>query len=233
MLTIESAKAMLVAKKAFDSRGTLNGFSNRDHSATHYHLLSLVEMCETLDQVKNIGGIEQKLSYLHCSDSLVCVLHYYLSNLNNACDGNVDLATHQFEKDNSDGRGIIEFDCDQYVLSEMSGIRLMTLQLALMTVNRTSMPLIGQVLASCGRTWQDLYQLFLMRTLLAVFRIDHGYENGSYVKIWCGREDADHLKDLITELDGSENFCYDSVYSALSDRYLSSLISDRGNKHAH
>jgi hypothetical protein len=233
MLNIESTKAMFAAKKAFDSRETLNFFSNRYDSVTHYHLQSLIEMCETLDHARNIGGIEQKLSYFHCSDSLVCVLHYYLSNLNNTCHGNVDLAMHQFMEDNNDDFGIIEFDCDQYVLSEMSGFRLITLQLALMSVNRTSLPLIGQVLASCGRTWQDLHQLFLGKTLLAVFRIDHGYEDGSYVKIWSGREDSDHLNDLISELDGSEDFCYGSVYSALSDRYLSSLISDGGSKRVH
>ncbi|WP_369797778.1 hypothetical protein [Microbulbifer sp. HZ11] len=52
-------------------------------------------------------------------------------------------------------------------------------------------------------------------------RQDYGYKDGSYVKTWEGREDNEHLAEIVQSLDATaENFS-DQLYEALKRRYPS------------
>jgi len=54
---------------------------------------------------------------------------------------------------------------------------------------------------------------------LNFFRQDHGYQDGTYVKEWQGREDNEHLSELLETLESSAADFPDQVYEALSARY--------------
>jgi len=55
--------------------------------------------------------------------------------------------------------------------------------------------------------------------VLNFFRQDHGYKDGSYIKIWDSREDNEHLVEVLASLDsGNANFRED-VYRGLQQRY--------------
>ena len=41
----------------------------------------------------------------------------------------------------------------------------------------------------------------LEKNVLNFFRQDNGYKDGSYIKLWDGKEDNQHLVELTTELD--------------------------------
>jgi dimeric dUTPase (all-alpha-NTP-PPase superfamily) len=64
-----------------------------------------------------------------------------------------------------------------------------------------------------------LYTAYVGKNVLNFFRQDHGYKDGTYRKTWQGREDNEHLVELIDALDkGAEDFA-DRVYAALDRRY--------------
>ena len=64
-----------------------------------------------------------------------------------------------------------------------------------------------------------LYSAYVGKNVLNFFRQDNGYKEGTYVKNWAGREDNEHLVDLVATLDhGAEDFA-DQVYKALESRY--------------
>ena len=64
-----------------------------------------------------------------------------------------------------------------------------------------------------------LYSAYVGKNVLNFFRQDNGYKDGTYVKNWAGREDNEHLVELVASLDhGSEDFA-DRVYQALQQRY--------------
>ncbi|NBT30211.1 MAG: dUTP diphosphatase, partial [Gammaproteobacteria bacterium] len=48
---------------------------------------------------------------------------------------------------------------------------------------------------------------------------DHGYQEGTYVKLWQGREDNEHLSELLESLDDTDPEFPGAVYQALSARY--------------
>ena len=57
------------------------------------------------------------------------------------------------------------------------------------------------------------------KNVLNFFRQDHGYQEGTYVKLWQGREDNEHLSELLESLDDTDPGFPDAVYRALSARY--------------
>jgi dimeric dUTPase (all-alpha-NTP-PPase superfamily) len=64
-----------------------------------------------------------------------------------------------------------------------------------------------------------LYSAYVGKNVLNFFRQDHGYQEGTYHKTWAGREDNEHLVELIQALDTDAGDFAEQVYTALADRY--------------
>lgn len=67
----------------------------------------------------------------------------------------------------------------------------------------------------------ELYRMYIGKNTLNFFRQDHGYKDGSYHKTWQGREDNEHLAEIISTLDSSDTNFPKNVYQALETRYPS------------
>jgi dimeric dUTPase (all-alpha-NTP-PPase superfamily) len=66
-----------------------------------------------------------------------------------------------------------------------------------------------------------LYRSYVGKNVLNFFRQDHGYKDGSYIKVWQGREDNEHLVEVIRQLDSNASSFRDEVYQGLAARYPS------------
>ena len=67
--------------------------------------------------------------------------------------------------------------------------------------------------------FDQLYRLYVGKNVLNFFRQDHGYKDGSYLKVWQGREDNEHLAELLSSLDSESLNFKDQVYQGLQSRY--------------
>ena len=74
-------------------------------------------------------------------------------------------------------------------------------------------------MAMIDMDFEQLYRTYVGKNGLNFFRQDHGYQDGSYVKIWDGREDNEHLAELIASLDPTSASFRDEVYQGLAARY--------------
>lgn len=77
----------------------------------------------------------------------------------------------------------------------------------------------SRLLIGAGLTFADLYRSYVGKNVLNRFRQDHGYQAGTYEKIWQGLEDNEHLVQLLVELDIDSACFQDDVYQALAKRY--------------
>jgi len=77
----------------------------------------------------------------------------------------------------------------------------------------------ARLMVACGLSFDDLYRHYVGKNVLNFFRQDHGYKEGTYIKIWAGREDNEHLSEILTMLDAKLESYPDDVYSALQRRY--------------
>ncbi len=75
------------------------------------------------------------------------------------------------------------------------------------------------LMAASGLSFEQLYCMYVGKNVLNFFRQDHGYKDGSYVKIWDDREDNEHLSDLLVRLDPKQADFADAVYQGLAEAY--------------
>jgi dimeric dUTPase (all-alpha-NTP-PPase superfamily) len=82
-----------------------------------------------------------------------------------------------------------------------------------------SVSLFVRLLKGMEMTFEDLYSGYVGKNVLNFFRQDHGYQEGTYKKIWDGREDNEHLVELVAELDVSDAQFSAKLYQSLKTRY--------------
>ena len=82
-----------------------------------------------------------------------------------------------------------------------------------------SVPHFAVLMSACGLSPEELYRQYVGKNGLNFFRQDNGYKDGTYVKLWCGREDNEHLVEILETLDDAAADYPEAVYEALSNRY--------------
>ena len=113
------------------------------------------------------------------------------------------------------------------ILAEMASpdsiddIRLAIEAMAQSTIANRSMYFSGfaNIMRLIEMDFDQLYRIYVGKNVLNFFRQDHGYKEGSYIKIWQGREDNEHLAELLTQLDSDSAGFKDEVYRGLQSRY--------------
>ena len=67
--------------------------------------------------------------------------------------------------------------------------------------------------------FDDLYRTYVGKNVLNFFRQDHGYQQGHYQKIWQGREDNEHLAEILERLDPASLSFGEDIYRELAAAY--------------
>ncbi|MEM8766057.1 MAG: dUTP diphosphatase [Pseudomonadota bacterium] len=67
--------------------------------------------------------------------------------------------------------------------------------------------------------FEELFSLYVGKNVLNTFRQDHGYKSGDYHKLWDGREDNEHLVEVLNTLDCAPEDVPEQLYAALATRY--------------
>ena len=75
------------------------------------------------------------------------------------------------------------------------------------------------LLNSLPMGFDELFEMYVGKNVLNTFRQAHGYKTGNYVKVWSGREDNEHLMDLVRGLDPANDQFAADLYQALESRY--------------
>lgn len=82
-----------------------------------------------------------------------------------------------------------------------------------------SVALFADLMHAVGLDFDELYRHYVGKNVLNFFRQDHGYKDGTYQKQWHGREDNEHLMELLKELDAKAETYAENLYAALKRRY--------------
>ncbi len=72
------------------------------------------------------------------------------------------------------------------------------------------------VTAHLGLNLSTLYALYIGKNILNKFRQEHGYKDGSYIKVWNGQEDNVVMQTLLAN---NQNITPDELYQALTLAY--------------
>ena len=76
------------------------------------------------------------------------------------------------------------------------------------------------VMRALPMTFDDLYRGYVAKNVLNAFRQQHGYQDGSYRKLWHdGREDNEHLVEIVASLDADADSFVADLKAAIAARY--------------
>ncbi len=150
---------------------------------------------------------------------LVDIWHFTLSAI--LIDTRGDLPSAVAWLTGSDESDKIEFDSKSYILSELDLLAKLELLVGLSVSRRISLPLFTGLMHDCDMDWNEMYRQYVGKNVLNFFRQDHGYKEGSYIKVWSGREDNEHLVEIMSALDAASVDFRQSLYEHLAKRYQS------------
>lgn len=150
---------------------------------------------------------------------LVDIWHFILSAAIQSKHGNVGLARMDMQSELSLGKKTIQFDGRYHVLTQMTLLEKLDLLVGLAAARRTSLAVFESLLSDCGMDWTELFRQYLGKNVLNMFRQDHGYKSGGYIKIWHGREDNEHLVEVLGMADLAASDVRDVLYRSLQAKY--------------
>ena len=65
-------------------------------------------------------------------------------------------------------------------------------------------------------SFEQMYQIYMAKNVLNKFRQDHGYKEGTYIKVWNGKEDNVVMFEVIEQM---QSFSGDELYMSLKKTY--------------
>ena len=75
------------------------------------------------------------------------------------------------------------------------------------------------VLNAVPMSLDELFEKYVGKNVLNRFSQAHGYKEGRYEKVWHGREDNEHLSELLGELNPVSDSFEEELLDALERRY--------------
>ena len=152
---------------------------------------------------------------------LIDIWHFILSEilLRNQADQDKSLTALTDSLNDSSTQNVINFDDQHIFINELDLIAKFELLIALSVSRRIELALFASIMTDCEISWTELYCQYVGKNVLNMFRQDKGYKEGTYQKIWNGREDNEYLVEIIGSLDSSRSEFKDEVYAALESAY--------------
>lgn len=152
---------------------------------------------------------------------IVDIWHFILSELLIQTEDNQDLAAQTLLRVNSEEEASsrLKFDGRDYELKSLDLVSKLELLIGLSVARRVELGLFKSLMLDCELNWDSLFRQYVSKNVLNFFRQDNGYKEGTYRKTWHGREDNEHLVEIMVSMNAEDEQYPDMLYSALAERY--------------
>ena len=109
------------------------------------------------------------------------------------------------------------FDIDN--LDLLPDVELMRYLQAGACVDVVNVPIFLHLCLRFGLPESELMRLYVGKNILNTFRQNNGYKQGTYIKVWSGKEDNEYLTDIMSKLSLEDPDIETKVMTALEDAY--------------
>ena len=189
----------------------------------NWHRAIQVEAVEAIEHHGWKWWKKQNCDMAQLRMELVDIWHFILSTVIQNTRGSIRFSTIEMISELNLSQKSVQFDNQYYILAKMSLLEKLDLLVGLSAAKRTSLALFNSLLSDCGMSWVELFKQYTGKNVLNIFRQDYGYKAGTYIKIWNGREDNEHLVELLDIIDLSADNVHDELYRTLKSRYMLAL----------
>ena len=211
-MNAEAVKQRVLRMAALQERHNLEIHSDWREQGYEYYRAIWVECAELLEHYGWKWWKHQQPDLDQVRLEIVDIWHFGLSEM--LRDGRVDLPQAQVSGEVIEAlqarapESAIEFREAVERLAESS-----------LQTNGFDAQGFAALLTSLPMTLDELHGLYIGKNLLNSFRQAHGYADGRYVKIWQGREDNEHLMDVLGTLEPLQEDFEVKLKAELEARY--------------
>ncbi len=200
----------------------MNSKVNPEWVAAHnnWHRAIQVEGVEAIEHHGWKWWKKQPCDMAQLRMELVDIWHFMLSAVIEHKHGNLMLSKLDMLAELNLHQKSVQFDNQYYVLAQLSVLDKLDLLVGLAASKRTNLALFESLLLDCGMDWAALFKQYVGKNVLNMFRQDHGYKAGSYIKIWDGREDNEHLVEVLEVIELDAVNVREDLYNILKARYM-------------
>lgn len=204
-----------------DLQSKLNTLVDKDWISKRFPYLraAFVEAAEALDHYGWKWWKQQAPDIPQVQMEISDILHFYLSDILLDANGDVEVASRIFLVECNDVSTQVAIDGVSYDIEEVDVCTLFELIAAFSIMRRRSLSIFQVVMGRCGLDWASLYVGYVSKNVLNIFRQNNGYKNGTYLKFWGGREDNEHLHDIVQNLDSTSASFSQDIFAALQAKY--------------
>ena len=149
----------------------------------------------------------------------VDIWHFALSHILIEYQGDVTASAKSIAQQLTASVNELTFDGTDYEFTQQTLLDNLELMTGLAAAKRFNVSLFMTIIEQCEMSTDTLFEPYVGKNILNFFRQDYGYKTGTYIKEWNGREDNEHLVEVLAELDSTLDNYADAVYEQLSLRY--------------
>ncbi len=213
----QPTQAMLEAMLELQER--MNRKINPEWRTAGYEFLRavLVESVEALEHYGWKWWKRQDPNLEQLRIELIDIWHFLLSHYLVQAQGSVPQAGERIAADWQEPARVA-FDGVTYDLATQDRRGKLELLAGLSVARRPCLPLFAALLEDCGMDAERLYRDYVSKNVLNHFRQDNGYKSGEYRKTWEGREDNEHMAEILSRLAPSPSLA-DELYGELERTY--------------
>ena len=179
-------------------------------------------MVESVEAIEHHGWKwwkAQKMDLPQLQMELVDIWHFALSASIIDYNGDIIATASALSAQLAQSSAQVHFDGKDYQPEQQHLLDNLELMAGLCAAKRFSVPLFMRIVGQCEMTSDELFRQYVGKNILNFFRQDNGYKDGTYIKVWNGREDNEHLVDVLDALDINAEDYSELVYQGLTGRY--------------
>ncbi len=181
-----------------------------------YFRAALVESAEAIDHHGYKWWKNLKMNRDQLVLELVDVMHFYLSEIARFKNDPEQSRLYLLELWRKETSSIV-FDGKTYNLDDLSLIEILDLMTGLHASKRIEFSVFRAAMKGIDLPFEQLYRIYAGKNVLNLFRQRNGDKNGTYKKVWSGREDNEYLSDLMKEWTEDEGM--DVLYDRINESY--------------
>ncbi len=217
MLSDQQAKTMLSLQSAMNTKVDPNWVAAR----YPYLRAVVIEAAEAIEHHGWKWWKKQEKDLPQLQMELIDIWHFLLSEILLQENGDEASALAKLTQQLAElgSRDLITFDGQQHDLHAIDLVTQLELLIALSAARKIELSVFAAIMGKCEMDWTELYCQYVGKNVLNFFRQDKGYQEGSYLKIWHGREDNEYLVEIMGSLDPNDTEYQDKLYSALLAHY--------------
>lgn len=165
----------------------------------------------------------QKLDMPQLQMELVDIWHFYLSRYLQVHMGDEIKALADVQKDIAEISNVVKFDGVMYNLDTMHILEKLDLICGLACAKRKSVSAFFALCRSVDLTVAYIYEQYVQKNTLNIFRQANGYKEGTYHKEWFGEEDNIYLVKIASGLNSSDEDYAKKLWVGLEDTYKQAI----------